>query len=50
MSNKLSKQAIIGLIRECKGLLVLEVRFNVWDQQEKEEIRGEKRLGMELLC
>lgn len=50
MSNKLSRQAIIALIRECKGLLVLEVRFNVWDQQEKDYIRKEKREGMELLC
>ncbi len=50
MSNKLSKEGIIKLLKESKSLQFLDVRFNVWTNEEKESIRLAKNEDVQLFC
>jgi hypothetical protein len=50
MSNKLSKDGIIEIMRNMKSLQFLDVRFNVWQNEEKEEIRKAKHDKLEVFC
>ncbi len=50
MSNKLSKDGIIEIMRNMKSLQFLDVRFNVWENEEKEEIRKAKHDKLEVFC
>ncbi len=50
MSNKLNKEGIIMLLKESKSLQFLDVRFNVWTNEEKEEIKLAKTENVQLFC
>jgi hypothetical protein len=50
MSNKLSKDGIIEMIKSMNNLQFLDVRFNVWQGEEKDEIKRAKSDRMEVFC
>jgi hypothetical protein len=50
MSNKLSKDGIIEIIKSMNSLQFLDVRFNVWQVEEKDEIKRAKSDRLEVFC
>ena len=50
MSNKLSKDGIVDIIKSMKSLQFLDVRFNVFQAEEKEEIKKVKGEKLEVFC